>query len=101
MRPEAGARGGVGAAADGGGGGGTPAGAAGALLIIGAGIGGAAAGAEGRGLVDLRLAERQRQQRPRRVALRGRQHGRHGFGGCSGRLSRGGSSLGEISVAGA
>ena len=81
VRPEAGARGGVGAAADGGGGGGAPAGAAGALLIIGSGIGGA--GAEGRGLVDLRLSERQRQQRPRRVTLRGRQRGRHGFGGCA------------------
>lgn len=76
VRPEVGVRGGVGAraAAGGGGGGGAPAGAAGALVVVGGG------GAEGRGLVDLRLAERERQQRPRRVALRGRQRGRHRCG---------------------
>jgi hypothetical protein len=77
VRPEAGARGSVGAGA-GYGGGGAPAGAAGALLVVGA-------GAEGLGLVDLRLAERQRQERPRRIALRGRQRGRHtrGAGVCA------------------
>ena len=75
VRPEVGVRGGVGGGGGGrGGGGGAPAGAAGALLVV---VGGGAAESEGRGLVDLRLAERERQQRPRRVALRGRQRGGH------------------------
>lgn len=64
--PEVGVGGGVAA------GGGGAAGAAGALLVVG--LRGAA---EGRGLVDLRLAERERQQRPRRVPLRRRQRRRH------------------------
>ena len=51
------------------------AGAAGALVVGGGGGGG---GAEEDGLVDLRLTERERQQGPRRVALRRRQQrGRH------------------------
>jgi len=73
VRPEVGVRLRGRGAGGGGGGGGAPAGAAGALLVVGAW----GAAAEGHGLVDLRLAERERQQRPRRVALRGRQRGGH------------------------
>jgi hypothetical protein len=84
VRPEVGVRGGVRArgAAGGGGGGGAPAGAAGALLVVGG------AAAEGHGLVDLRLAERERQQRPRRVALRRRQRGGHRRAGSGAHGSR-------------
>lgn len=57
------------------------AGAAGALLVV---RGGGKGGAEEDGLVDLRLAEGERQQRPRRVPLRRRQQRRrHGWWGQS------------------
>lgn len=56
--------------------GGAAAGAAGALVVGVVGGG----GAEEDGLVDLGLAERERQQGPRRVALRRRQRRRHRFG---------------------
>lgn len=90
VRPELRVGGGVLSAAGG------AAAAAGALVVGGGGRGGG--GAEEDGLVDLRLAERERQQGPRRVALRRRQRRRHGAAGLGRRF--GGTRVAWQSAAG-